>query len=127
MSPCLRTLTLLGLSACAPDRLYVEGTHGWGSIDPADKIGDYDTEGDAVTVGLSFPLQSPPERVVVERYVMGSPAPALPTAQPAAPREEGGGIPWEALALVVGGGGLWEGTRRGAPVITRHLKKKTTK
>lgn len=128
MSAALRSLSCLLLSSCSPDRFYVEGSHGWGSLDPSDKVGNYDVEGDAVTVGLSFPLQSPQERVVVERYLMGPPAPASLTVQPIAPvgaPDDGGGIPWETLILLLGGAAGWEGTRRGAPAIQRRLKKTT--
>lgn len=92
------------LSACAPDRLYVEGTRGWGSIDPSDKLGDYETESDALTVGLSFPLQSPPERVVVERTPWVIPSAATPTAPPiaAGASPEGGAVPWEEILLIAG-------------------------
>lgn len=118
---------LCGLAACAPDRLYVEGTHGWGSLDPSSKVGDYDLEGDALTVGLSFPLTEPRERVVVERYIMGPPVPASPQSDPAAsgakPENEGSGLPWEMLIpLAIGVAGA-EGTRRAAPVVSRSYGK----
>lgn len=107
---CVALLALL--AACAPDRLYVEGTHGWGGIDPDYKEGSYDVEGDAVTVGLSWPLQRPPERVVVERYVMTSSLPASPTAQPIAP-DEGPSLPWEEMLFILGGAAGLKGGEKG--------------
>lgn len=106
-------LALLLDAACAPDRFYVEGTRGWGSIDPSDKLGEYDTEGDALTLGLSFPLGSPQERIVVERYIMASPMSASPSGAPIASGEEEAEIPWTEILFMAAGALGMETSRRG--------------
>ncbi len=91
----------LGLlvGSCAPDRFYVEGHHGWGVIEPGFKDGEFDTEADAVVLGLSFPLQEAPGSAVNNPCPFPHWAPAPPTAKPAT---SGGGIPWEEIILIGG-------------------------
>lgn len=129
MSTPLRALSCLLLTGCAPDRLYVEGSHGWGTIDPSDKLGQYDTEGDAVTVGLSWPLGAPQERVVVERYVISPPAPASPSGAPIAstplPTDDDSEIPWTEIMFMAAGALGMETSRRSVPAIRKRLKKQT--
>lgn len=95
-------LGCLGLlfSCGAPDRAYVEGTRGWGAIDPNEKLGSYDTEGYALTVGVEVPLGARQERVEREPCPFPHWAPAPPTAQPVT---SGSDVPWEEILFLAGG------------------------
>jgi len=124
----LGVLALLG--ACAPDRLYVEGSEGWGEIEPEFKDGTYDTESYAVTVGLSFPIGMAQERAGrcshPERYL----PPAAPTEAPmkpgGQPLEGGQDIPWEALVLLLSGAAGWEGSKAAYKKAKPRFGKKPT-
>lgn len=118
-------LCCLALS-CAPDRFYVEGTQGWGEIDPAFKDGTYETESYALTAGLSFPLGVAQERTgrcsYPERYLPPAPPVAPPVRSEGQPVSEGPEVPWVELAyLAMGAAGL-EATRRGAPMVGKAYK-----
>lgn len=94
----------LGLlfSCGAPDRAYVEGSRGWGSIDGGGKPEGYDTDDYALTVGVEVPLGTSQERTRREPCPLQHWPPALPTAQPATSGAEGSAIPWEELILIAG-------------------------
>lgn len=114
---------LLLLAACAPDHFYVEGTQGWGEIDPDQKSGTYDTESQAITVGLTFPLQAPPERRGRCSYPeMPLPA-AAPVAQPASSGGDGVDVPWTELLFLLSGVAGGDLSRRGYGKFKNRRKK----
>lgn len=100
------TALLLGLASCGtPDRWTVTSGYGLSEYEGFPN-GDRDGEAGTIEVGVSGPLfagrEKRPEPVVVYQPVPPQPAPA-----------EEGGIPWETLALLLGGAGAWKGGEYG--------------
>lgn len=127
MSAALRSFACLLLAGCAPDRFYLEGSHGWGALEPSFKDQDFDVEMDAVTAGLGWDLPGPQERVGRCSGLDTPPAPAPLTAQSIAPgpTNDDDGVPWESLILLASGALGGEGIRRGAPAVAKKLRKRT--
>ena len=117
MSAALRALSCLLLAACAPDRFYLEGSHGWGALEPSFKDQDFDVEMDAVTAGFGWDLPGPQERVGrCSGLDMPPPRASLP-AQPIAPGgqsdDDDSEIPWTEIMFMAAGALGMETSRRG--------------
>lgn len=109
-------LFLLACLGCGtPDRWHVSSAYGQSEY-TGFQDGNRDEEAGTIEVGVSGPLfqgkEKPPTPVVVYQ-----PAPAAPV-----PTEEGG-IPWETLALLLGGAGAWKGGEYGLQKVRARRSK----
>lgn len=123
MAPAVPLLALLFVvvGCGAPDRAYVEGSRGWGTIDPSEKFGDYETEGYAVTVGVEVPLGVRQERSKELHCPFPHWAPLPPTGAPVQPDDDE--IPWDLILTGVAVLGASEGSRLGYGKFKKRAKK----
>ena len=99
-------LALLLATGCGtPDRWSVSTGYGQSEY-TGFQDGNRDEQAGSIEVGVSGPLFQGREKAPTP-VVVYQPAPVAP------PAPEEGGIPWEALALLLGGAGAWKGGEYG--------------